>query len=60
MGASAAGRRRVVAYAPAVGAGVADAERAHLVQQKVSTASFGRLSVHSPVSPALFQSVASL
>jgi hypothetical protein len=31
-----------------------------LVQQKVSSASFGRLSVHSPVSPALFQSVASL
>lgn len=56
MGASTAGWERVVAHVSAGGAGVAEAEHAHLVQQEVPSASLGRLSVYFPVSLALFLS----
>jgi len=52
MGASAAGGERVATHVSADGASVPETEHAHLVQQKVSSASLGGLSVHIPVSAA--------
>lgn len=50
MGASPAGGERVATHVSAGGASVPETEHAHVVEQKVSSASLGGLSVHIPVS----------